>query len=91
MMQFDSLFMIKVAESKDLFGTSKAQQQSKHDIILNRAVQTSQSSTRKRAKRIKVINYLTMKLYWKITIKFLNRNSLIYNRGIFYKISTLIF
>ncbi|XP_026299628.1 uncharacterized protein LOC413907 isoform X3 [Apis mellifera] len=54
MMQFDSLFMIKVAESKDLFGTSKAQQQSKHDIILNRAVQTSQSSTRKRAKRIKV-------------------------------------
>lgn len=56
-MQFDSLFMIKVAESKDLFGISKVQQQSKQEINLNRAVQTSQSSTRKRAKRIKVSNY----------------------------------
>lgn len=55
-MQFDSLFMIKVAESKDLFGNSKAQH-SKHELILNRGIQTSQSSTRKRAKRIKVINY----------------------------------
>ncbi|XP_031772261.1 uncharacterized protein LOC100871303 isoform X4 [Apis florea] len=53
MMQFDSLFMIKVAESKDLFGNSKAQH-SKHELILNRGIQTSQSSTRKRAKRIKV-------------------------------------
>lgn len=62
MMQFDSLFMIKVAESKDLFGISKVQQQSKHEIILNRAVQTSQSSTRKRAKRIKVINYFNYEI-----------------------------
>lgn len=70
-MQFDSLFMIKVAESKDLFGNSKVQH-SKHELILNRGIQTSQSSTRKRAKRIKVINYSNYEILF-IYIYFFNK------------------
>lgn len=54
--QFDSLFMIKVAESKGLFGDpNKVQRQSKHEPVVDRSIrQSSQTSARKRTKRAKV-------------------------------------
>ncbi|KAF3420598.1 LOW QUALITY PROTEIN: hypothetical protein E2986_03106 [Frieseomelitta varia] len=53
--QFDSLFMIKVAESKGLFGDpNKVQRQSKHESVVDRSIrQSSQTSARKRSKRAK--------------------------------------
>ncbi|XP_076248966.1 uncharacterized protein LOC143188523 [Calliopsis andreniformis] len=55
MMQFDSLFMIKVAESKGLFGDPDEQRQKREPVLLDRALQRStQAEPRKRAKRFKV-------------------------------------
>nr|XP_012140185.1 PREDICTED: uncharacterized protein LOC100880076 isoform X2 [Megachile rotundata] len=54
MMQFDSLFMIKVAESKGLFGDPKEQQESKQLILDQSPPRPSQIGVRKRAKRVKV-------------------------------------
>ncbi|XP_017753318.1 PREDICTED: uncharacterized protein LOC108545959 [Eufriesea mexicana] len=55
MVQFDSLFMIKVAESKGLFGDPKIQRHSKPESVLDRTVrQSSQISARKRTKRVKL-------------------------------------
>ncbi|KAK9296294.1 hypothetical protein QLX08_009630 [Tetragonisca angustula] len=54
--QFDSLFMIKVAESKGLFGDpNKVQRQSKHESVVDRSIrQSAQTSARKRTKRAKM-------------------------------------
>ncbi|XP_076760908.1 uncharacterized protein LOC143429264 [Xylocopa sonorina] len=55
MMQFDSLFMIKVAESKGLFGNPRVQQLSKHESVSNRSPRrTTQASARKQPKRVKI-------------------------------------
>ncbi|CAL7936169.1 unnamed protein product [Xylocopa violacea] len=55
MMQFDSLFMIKMAESKRLFGNPRVQQLSKHESVSNRSPRrTTQTSARKQPKRVKI-------------------------------------
>ncbi|XP_033183339.2 uncharacterized protein LOC117153422 isoform X2 [Bombus vancouverensis nearcticus] len=55
MVQFDSLFMIKVAESKGLFGDPKAQQRSKQESVIDQSIRQSlQTGAQKRAKRVKV-------------------------------------
>ncbi|XP_033354713.1 uncharacterized protein LOC117236133 isoform X1 [Bombus vosnesenskii] len=55
MVQFDSLFMIKVAESKGLFGDPKVQQRSKQESIIDQSIRQSlQTGAQKRAKRVKV-------------------------------------
>ncbi|XP_050582314.1 uncharacterized protein LOC126918450 isoform X1 [Bombus affinis] len=55
MVQFDSLFMIKVAESKGLFGDPKTQQPSKQESVIDQSIRQSlQSGAQKRAKRVKV-------------------------------------
>ncbi|XP_029055462.2 uncharacterized protein LOC114882694 isoform X2 [Osmia bicornis bicornis] len=51
MMQFDSLFMINVAESKGLFGDPKERQEAKQQSLPPRSLE---SNVRKRAKRIKI-------------------------------------
>lgn len=61
MMQFDSVFMIKVAESKGLFGNPDKARSPKQKTETQPAPQISQMS-RKNFKRAKVLDYIFYKL-----------------------------
>lgn len=76
MMQFDSLFMIKVAESKGLFGDPNKQPQKKEEIVP--IIRQSSAASRKSFKRAKVkkklrTNYFFSILYSQISI-IVNKN-----------------
>ena len=70
MVQFDSLFMIKVAESKGLFGDPKAQQPSKQESVIDQSIRQSlQSGAQKRAKRVKV-GFAFLNIFNSITVSY---------------------
>lgn len=57
MMQFDSLFMIKVAESKGLFGDPDKERNPKQKTEIPPAARQTLQISRKGCKRVKVCNY----------------------------------